>query len=326
MRLGTAYYGAFLEEHVRLDMEEIKNAGCGDVCITLSENDMKYFPGKARLAPEIGKRYGLRLFAVPWGFGNLFGGGRMSTFILDNPEAMQIDAEGGLVGAGCYNNEIFRDHYRAFIEKIDVLGYDGILVDEPTPIDCYCDACKRKYKGIYGETLPSAAINNIDPSPQRVTPLREFRKECVIDFTRGMCDYVKASTRGLLTQVAMMPVDFQMWERIAAIESLDIFGVDPYWLLKDRKKPFEWFVRMSQRALDLCRRMEKVSLIWINCWNIAAGDEEEIGCGVREAASLEPDMIYAWSFKGAAGTNEACENPRKAWEALVKEYRELKYE
>lgn len=173
MRLGTAYYGAFLEKHVRLDMEEIKNAGCGDVCVTLSENDMKYFPGKARLAPEIGKRYGLRLYAVPWGFGNLFGGGRMSTFILDNPEAMQIDVNGEIVGEGCYNNEIFRDRYISFITKIDTLGFDGILVDEPTPIDCYCDACKRKYKELYGETLPPAAIYNDDSSPERASPLHE---------------------------------------------------------------------------------------------------------------------------------------------------------
>ena len=317
MRFGCAYYGSHFESHLSVDLREIKQVGCDDVVITLSENDMSYFPGKVRLAPEIAKKVGLRLFAVPWGFGNLFGGGTISKFVLDFPESLQIDSKGKIVGMGCYNNEIFKDNYRKYILEVGELGYDGILVDEPTSIDCYCSACKEKYRLFCNKELQFA---NRD-----VEKNEEFRKECVVSFVKEMADFVKNETN-LITQIAMSPHDFEIWNRVADIPSIDIFGVDPYWLVENSKahKPrtLDWFIEKSEKAVEISKITQKQSLIWINCWHIPAGREEEIYEGVAKVKQIEPDMIYAWSYKGGLGTYEACDNPLKAWENLINGYTE----
>ena len=313
MQFGCAYYGSHLESHLNYDLNDIRQAGCVDVVITLSENDMRYFPGKLRLAPEIAAKKGLRLFAVPWGFGNLFGGGTISKFVLEFPESMQIDSLGRSAGMGCYNNQIFRDNYMKFILDVSEQGYAGVLVDEPTPIDCYCSACRQKYRSMYNADLR--------PDSKDTTKIAEFRKECVISFITEMADFVKNKTK-LISQIAMSPLDRELWERVANIPSIDIFGVDPYWLVQNSKahkqRTFEWFMDMSAKAVKVAQKAKKPSVIWMNCWRIAAGREEEICKGMLAVKGLKPDMIYAWSYKGGLGTHEACDNPAKAWDNFIK--------
>lgn len=313
MRLGVAYYGSHLRSHLREDLGEIKEIGCDDVVITLSENDMAYFPGKAKFAKQVADEMGLRIFAVPWGFGNLFGGGRISKFVLDRPETMQIDLSGEAKGVGCYNNPIFQNKYNEFIRQISELEYNGILIDEPTSIDCYCDSCKKRYKSMYDGDLVSA-----DPEE-----IEKFRKDSVINFVKNVLSFITKNNVDLITQIAMMPTDKELWERIASLSALDIMGVDPYWLVKGRQKDFSWFEALSEEGVRVSRQKGKKSLIWINCWNIPKGDEEQIYKGIVRASEFDPDMIYAWSFKGAAGTSETCDDPVSAWNSLIRGYREL---
>lgn len=311
MELGIAYYGAYLPEHLEKDFRNIRDSFCDYVVITISENDMCYFPGKWQLAPKIAHDQGLEIFAVLWGFGSTFGGGRISKLLTEYSEVFQIDQNGKIIGAGCFNNPLFRKTYVDYVEKISHYGYDGYLIDEPTPNNCYCPACQRKYKDKYNEDLSADSSH-----------IHAFRVESTLDFIREVSRNVKSLAEGALISIAVMPQDKSLWNKIAGIEDIDIFGTDPYWL--PMGKDISFLVDTSKEALNVCKKYKKTSEIWINCWKIPQGKEEEIYEGTLKIARLAPDKISAWSYKGGMGTNETSDDPLSAWSQLVKAYKKIR--
>lgn len=125
--------------------------------------------------PKIAHGQGFEIYAVLWGYGSTFGGGRISKLLTEHPEVFQIDKNGKMVGAGCLKNPSFGKIYVNYIERLSHYGYDGYLIDEPTPNDCYCPSCQEKYRKIYNEDLPREETCN----------LRTFRTESALDSVRG---------------------------------------------------------------------------------------------------------------------------------------------
>jgi hypothetical protein len=64
---------------------------------------------------------------------------------------------------------------------------------------------------------------------------------------------------------------------------------------------------------DMCRRQGKAHHQWLQCWDVREGREGRIFDQGRVILREKPDALYAWAWKGQAGTSESCANPDKAW-------------
>jgi hypothetical protein len=121
----------------------------------------------------------------------------------------------------------------------------------------------------------------------------------------------------------LMPQDRVCWEEIAALENLDDFGTDPYWLIDAAQLSLDESVRLSKECRALAAGNRKRSHIWLNAWKIKRGDEQEIYRGGMELARTGHDSLFTWSYLGGLGTNEESEDPDEVWKNIAKLYQEL---
>jgi hypothetical protein len=311
MKLGVSYLGAYLPEHLRTDLADIRDLGCSELLITLAENDFHIFPGKVRFAPAIAHDLGLRILANFWGFACAFGGGRVSRLLTDNPTVWLVAKDGARVGIGCMNHPALLKQAREMVDVCAAAGYDGFFWDEPTEQDCYCEHCQALFENMYGSSLQAA-----DP-----TQRQGFRMYSVARYVETMSDYVKTVRGDLETATCVMPVDRAAWEDTACIGSLDTFGTDPYWICE--QQPASWVTEPTRAAIALARQHGKRSLMWLQGWMIPSGREAEQEEAARLIAAEGPDALYVWSYRGGLGSNETCEDPASAWQVLRQVYGSL---
>jgi hypothetical protein len=323
MELGVSYVSAHLPQHIREDMQEIKSIGCSEVLFALQENHFEALTGAYQYGASIAKDVGIKPLAVIWGFANTFGGGRMSNILLRDAKLWRIQKDGTPLPMGCLNNPFL---IQQFLDKMEIChryGFEGVLIDEPTPQDCFCPFCQKRFIELYGKDLSQSADN-----PAKGSQYHEFQLNTVREYVEKVCKGVKAINPRLQTATAMMPHDKEGFERVASIKEMDVFGTDPYWLVPGAAE----FIGITsvkeacQCASDfkaMCASKNKLSQMWLNCWKIPAGKEEEIYTGGKALAEIGYDSFYAWSYRAALGTNEECERPEEAWAALSKLYREL---
>ena len=312
MKLGIAYIGAFLPEHLRLDLADIRGIGCDELLITLAENDFHITQGKVQFAPAIAHDLGLRILANFWGLACAFGGGRVSRLLTDNPDVWQVLRDGSRKGEGCMNHPALLQRAREMVDTCVAAGYDGFFWDEPTVQHCYCRHCCEEYLKAYGGDLLQAA-------PEQV---HAFRQHSIVRYVQGMSEYVKAQRADLETATCVMPIDQEAWEPTARIAALDTFGTDPYW--ECFGKPPSWVTESTRETLAICRRYGKRSLMWLQGWRMPRGREDEIEKAGRLIAAEQPDALYTWAYRASEGTNETSQDPRRAWEVIVRTYRALK--
>jgi len=312
VKLGIAYIGAFLPEHLRLDLADIRAIGCDELLITLAENDFHILQGKVRFAPAIAHDLGLRILANFWGFACAFGGGRVSRLLTDNPDVWLVGRDGSRTGIGCTNHPALLQRAREMVDTCVAAGYDGFFWDEPTVQDCYCRHCREEYLKTFGGDLLQAAPGQV----------QAFRLHSITRYVRAMSEYVKAQRADLETSTCVMPIDHAAWEPTAQIAALDTFGTDPYWECMNH--PVEWVSESTREALAVCRRYGKRSLMWLQGWRLPRGREEEIEQAGRLIAAEHPDALYTWAYKASLGTNETSQDPERAWEVIVRTYRALK--
>ena len=151
-----------------------------------------------------------------------------------------------------------------------------------------------------------------------------FQTDTVGNHVRMVCDAIKELDQKLETAACLFADDRDCWKAVAPIKTLDTLGIDPYWLLSDGQMSLDHAVHCTEDLLRLCRDTRKRSQVWLNCWGIPAGTEEEIYHGGKKLAEVGCDSFYAWSFKGGLGTSEQCADAGKSWKYLSKLYRELK--
>jgi len=307
MRTGVSYMGHHNPAHIETDLREMQALSLDDVFVCLQENDFVHFTGKLDFTPAIAKDLGIRPLALFWGALNLFGGGRSSQFLLENPAGFQVARDGAHRSAGCYVNPINIARIKEMIDIAAERGFEGYFVDEPTPLhECYCQSCRDTYDAWYGGDLTSAELVRAEA----------FRQRCVTDYIETISAYCKLRHPQLQTMCCLMPHDDAMWAAAAQIGTLDNLGTDIYWVNNDRD--VRDMVPPITKLSDLCRAADKVHHEWLQCWHVAVGNEHRILDQGRVLVRQRPDALYVWAWKGQIGTAEACDDPELAWSCATK--------
>lgn len=314
MQLGVSYIASHLPNHIAADMRELKDIGCTEVLFALQENHIVYLKGALKYGASIAKEHGLTPYVVVWGYANTFGGGRISTILLEDLEMWRVLADGSKQAFGCLNNPKLVDKFIEITDLCRANGFEGMFVDEPTTQECFCEHCRRGFSEAYGKVL----IESIGTAEYKA-----FQNITVSRYTDSLCKRVKALDPNQKTMACVMPTDRECFEAVAAIPELDIFGTDPYWLLTNGAMTIEQACDYAQQTKDICIEKKKTSQIWLNGWAIKTGLEEEVYTGGKALAEIGCDSFYTWSFRGALGTNEECERPDATWASVSKLYREL---
>jgi hypothetical protein len=309
MDLGVTYIATHLPNHIAADMRHLAEIGCTEVLFALQENHLLALNGALRYGAEIAQNHGLRPYAVIWGYANTFGGGRMSQLMLNHPDLWRVDRDGTRQPKACLNHPRLVDEF----ERITILcrehGYLGMFVDEPTRQTCFCDYCQAAFGSDLRQADEATVLN--------------FQDETVHRYTAEVCRRVKAVDPALTTITCIMPHDRAVWERVASIPELDVFGSDPYWLLPGMNMTLEQAVDDAQAVKTLCERTGNKSQLWLQGWKIPAGLEAEVYTGGKALAAVGCDSFYTWSFRGGLGTNEESADPYATWDSVTRLYREL---
>jgi hypothetical protein len=318
LELGVSYVPAHLPQHIQADMAHIREIGCSEVLFALQENHLDTLTGAGRFGPSIAIENGLRPYVVFWGFANTFGGGRMSNLLLKDRGMWRVRADGSLEPEACLNHPRLAE---SFVEMADLCrgyGFQGVFVDEPMTQHCFCSHCQSWFAEAFGANLQEHL---------GTATYQAFQQATVVRYVTSVCQRVKTLDAKLVTMACVMPFHphDELFEPIAVIRELDVFGTDPYWLLGGgfAEMTLDAAVGYAQRAKSLCEAHGKQSQIWLNCWRIPAGNEEQIYIGGKALAESGCHSLYAWSFRGGLGTYEECDRPAEAWESVVRLYREL---
>lgn len=313
MKLGLTYIPSHLPDHIKRDMAVIKSIGCGEVLFTIQENHVNTLDGAVRFGAVLAKKSGIVPYVVLWGFANTFGGGRMSNLMLDNQDVWRVGRNGVRIPLGCLNNPKLANGFLKFTGICRDHGFEGIFIDEPTPQECFCEICRKKFHEMSGGDLLTAGGSE---------EYRQFQCQTVVTYTANVCAAVKTMDRRLKTFCCVMPLDKECFQAVAKIPELDVFATDPYWLV-EKNKNIEWAVELATMAKKEADANGKESQVWLNLWKIPSGREPEVYSGGKKLAEVGCDSLYAWSYKGGLGTPEECENPARAWKYFCKLYREL---
>lgn len=303
MRTGVSYMGHHNPRHMETDLKDIKSLGCDDVLLAAQENDFVYMKGKIDFFPRIAKENGLNPLAIFWGAMNYFGGGKSSQFLLDHPQAHQVNKDGTHNPAGCYNNPEALSHIKAMIDHIAERGFSGYFIDEPSRLDCFCPSCAQIYKDMYRGDLFKAGIEQAD----------QFRKKCVVRYVCLLTDYIKLTYPHMETLCCIMPCDKIIWDDISRIDSLDNLGSDLYWA--NNATPAEEMIPMFQDMNKMCKAKNKKHHQWLQCWGVQKGREYRVKEQGQVLLDADLDGLYVWAYQGQIGTSESCEDPQAAWGA-----------
>ncbi len=314
MRTGVTYMGHHNPKHLRIDLADIKSLGCDDVLLAAQENDFVHMTGKLDFTPAIAAELGLRPIAIFWGALNLFGGGRSSQFLLEHPAGFQVKKDGSHCAAGCYVNPICVSRIKEMIDTIADKGFAGYFIDEPTPMDCYCPACRERFGKVFGGDLETAAEEEV----------KSFRARCVTDYITEIAGYCKSNHPELETSCCLMPCDRELWEAAAAIDGLDSLGTDIYWANNDRD--VEEMTPMVRELAAVCRRGAKLHHEWLQAWIVRRGREPRIRAQGEIFIREQPDALYVWAYASQIGTTESSDDPEASWaaaEAILKQAKGL---
>jgi len=303
MRTGVSYMGHHNPKHLRTDLADIAALGCNDVLLAAQENDFVYMTGKLDFLPKIARDHGLRPIAIFWGVLNCFGGGRSSQFLLEQPGCQQRKKDGSHHPPGCYNNAKCVARVKQMIDRIAHAGFEGYFIDEPYPLDCYCDACRDLFSQWYRGDLMTADD----------AVVKAFRNRCIFGYIETLGGYIKQHHPQIETMCCLMPTERAIWAQTAQVPGLDNLGTDIYWVNQDND--VEEMTPMVRDLADVCRQHGKIHHEWLQAWNVRAGKESRI---VEQGEILireQPDALYVWAYESQIGTTETSDDPAAAWSA-----------
>ena len=313
MKLGVSYISAFLPQHIEADMKQLKAIGCDEVLFAIQENHIHYLDGAVKYGAKIAMEQGLTPYACLWGYANTFGGGRMSKFLFENLDVLCEDRFGRKLPTANLNHPKLSEQLIHYYSVLIEHGFQGVFIDEPTSQVDYSRYSQELYYALFGEAL---TYDNNDAK------VEQFQRHSIRRYVDRVCGGIKERYPDVKTIVCVMPHDHMYWRDIAELDSVDVFGTDPYWLFEGHNLTMEGAVECARKMKRLCDEIGKASQIWLNCWGVEAGREEEIYIGGKKLAEIGCDSLYTWSYLGGLGTNESCDDPYKAWDSVVRLYRE----
>lgn len=328
MDISVSYIPPHQPVHLEADFDYMKSIGINDVLFAYQENHFQWLDGAVRYGPKIAQDKGLITRAVLWGYANVSGGGRSSKVMLENPDMWRVDPDGEPYAGqwpnpmACYNNPKTINFYKEYVERCREQNIVEIMIDEPSEQECFCKFCRNLFADKYHKDLVEAKQSQAEEYAQ-------FQADIVIDFVEKSCDAVKQVDSELKTSLCIMPKHRYLFEKLAPITKLDIFATDPYWLRPVNKLPFEDAIDVSKYARSLADNCNKPFELYLGAFGIKAGLEPKIYTGSKELIEQSnPDRVTTWSFRGGWGLTrnfleEESNNPLKAWESIVKLYKEL---
>ncbi|MBI3333090.1 MAG: hypothetical protein HYZ93_03245 [Candidatus Omnitrophica bacterium] len=328
LKLGVSYYGNRIPWRVREDLEAIREAGCTYVVHTFSEEDLEFYQPAMIEIVEITHALGMEVWLDPWGVGQAFGGETYSSLVAKDMALRQVNSLGASLPIACPNQPAFRDYLLKWIQAAQRLKADCLFWDEPHFMiypepegdsypklwACRCPACQERFRQKAGS-----------PLPERMTPeARAFKEDSLVECIRFLCDATKAA--GLKASVCLLPVEHSStvndWAKVAAIESLEILGTDPYW--RPHQSDVAPFVgRFARRIHELAARFGKEPQLWILNFRIPKGEEARIREAIEAGYKEGIRNFAAWSYYGAAYTSLRAEDPAAVWNTLVGAYKEM---
>lgn len=327
-KTGVSYFGNRHPGHAHRDLVVIAQC-CDYVVHTVSESDFLYHKAALRTLFEESRRLGLEVWADPWGLGGVFGGEALSKFLLDHPSEWQRYSDGRAAPAACLNSRVFRDFVKEWVNVVADLGAQFIFWDEPHPAfawtlewegvySCVCPRCEALFR----ETEGGA------PPPLLGPAALDFRRRTLTGFLEEMMAHARA--KGLKNALCLYAYEGykayeDIWNAVAALPLLDVFGCDPYWRWsRGRKDPVQ-HVRHYADKLAATVRPGQGSQIWIQAMRLPAGTEPEIAQAVRAAVDGKATHVAAWSFDGGALLDPVlAENPTRVWAETAKAFSALR--
>ncbi|MBI4395473.1 MAG: hypothetical protein HY548_00160 [Elusimicrobia bacterium] len=329
-QMGAAYFGNRFLNHTNKDMAILAEC-CDYVVHTMSEADLYYH--KAALASIFSatRRLGLEVWADPWGLGGVFGGEALSKFLLDHPEDWQVLSNGRRVPAACLNSSRFRNFMKEWVLTVAEMGAQVIFWDEPHVYfhwdlewegiySCNCSACDALFRRKYGRALPSRLDDEA----------RDFRRALLHDFLEELMGFSRK--KGLRNALCLYAFEGykeyeRIWNDLASLPSLDIFGCDPYWRWPPRQQrnPAAHVSHFAERVMDAVRPAGKGGQVWIQAMRLPKGAEWEIEKACLAASEAGVTHIAAWSYDGGALLDTVlAENPGEVWGAVQRAFLDLR--
>lgn len=325
--ISTAYYGCPYIKHADADLNEIYEAGFTSITLCVNEYEWPSMTKSKKNIVEKAHSIGLKVFIDVHGFG-FFVPGHFSIAVPSNPEWCEVDSRGRIYPLrGCPNNPEYKAWLKKKVGEIIInLRPDGIFWDEPSLIvprdwssswTCRCAVCRRIFHEEYGHDMPENLTEEV----------KEFRQRSLFN----LLDEVMAEARRLDEETAnilcLMPEHTGMhgvysWEPVLNLKNLNVFSTDPYWIWFNR--PFEWFVEWVSRAVEISRRANVKSQIWVELIKVPRGREPDIYRSVVKAVDLGADAIATWSFRAEEGSDLSCEDPENAWKTMIEAVKKIR--
>jgi len=316
-------------------MDKIAEAGCNMVVLTMSEEDMTYYPDTMVKLVKAAKEAGLRVFLDPWGVGRVFGGEAFSNFVSMNPrERQRMELPEGELWAdkACLNSATFRKMMEAWVDLAGHTNAHGVFWDEPhlyygelKPLfgkkrdvwGCSCNVCKRLFREKFGYEMMGQFSDDIS----------KFRQATILGFIESLCEL--AVSKGLINALCVFPMHdprfgIYQWEKIMENKYLSVFGSDPYWLAFE--KDMEEFVRSVARdVVALCKKYDKEPQIWIQGFRVPSGREDEVKRAIDIAREEGVNNIAVWSYGGSECMSYLqSERPEEVWKRVSEAFNGLR--
>ena len=340
---NVAYLGCIDPRHIPADLDDIVDAGCTSVTLTVDECDWSYYRTSRRVMFREARARGLKTYLGLHGFGIFSTPIPSHQYPLEHPEACQVYNTGQHAGAACPNDAGFVTWLKStVVELVEELQPDGIFWDEPAfhwssdwpqVWACRCANCQRLFKQSTSEDMPEQMSPQVQAFQQDsmlrfLTEIIRTGKEagggesvlCLMpwDRTAGRTsfsgDWLAAQSAGWYGVVD--------WEPFIEIPWLDVFSTDPYWI---HGQSYEYFETNVEEAVRLAHEHGKKCQIWVQAVWISPGKEAEVKRTLLDSERLGVDMLAVWSYRGEPGGHllDGGGDPDLTWQMVKEAYHKL---
>ena len=323
LKLGVAYHGNRMLKYVREDMIDMINKNMNLVVHMYTHNDMMRHKNVMKDIIGLSEELGLETWVDNWGIDG--GPGEKSLFVSMNPTERMIYTDGTPHPyKPCYNSEVFFNFTKTWLEYVKEAGGKTVFWDEPCLVGnaqkftCYCPTCQKLFEERYNK-----------PMPKEMTPeVTEFRTWSVVHYFERATAY--ARELGIINTVCVMfaptlGINLDNLDRLAAIDTLENIGCDPYWAGRvSGTDVYEYVYTRTRKNIDFCEKYKKDHNVWIQGFGIPAGREEEIITAAEAAYDAGARTIIGWSYRAGESNDYQSAQCDVAWNAMGEAMRRLR--
>lgn len=319
LKTGVAYHGNRLLRHVEDDLRDMIDHNINLVVHMLSHNDWDRHRTIMKEIVGMTESYGLEVWLDNWGLGGP--PGDKSHFLGYYPGSHQIYNTGEMDPVrACLNSPDFRKFTRDWVDLVEEVGGKTILWDEPhlygrDMVDgkpqvwsCHCERCQALFEAQYGKAMPAEFTDEVSA----------FRLWTIVDYFKDVTGY--SAAKQIENAVVVMlgathGINLSTIEQVAAIETMDNVGTDPYWY-SGTAEPYQHNYLATKQMLEVANKYGKGHNLWIQAFGVPRGREEEMVLATEAAYDAGARTILAWGFRGSEGNDYRARNPDLAWKVI----------